>query len=102
AREVAAEEIVKGNYGDVVFNDADVPLQRALDPKDRLSRVKARTREEENAQLVRAAIEEQSHRIDALMTIIQGEEGQAMKKAHRDLLAAIERLPPDEQKVLRL
>lgn len=61
-----------------------------------------KARADERARLLRGAIQEQAHRIDALQALTQEEERREINVAHRDLMAAIDRLPSDEQNVIRL
>jgi len=79
--------------------------EQPTNAKDPLRRVIGPTtidREKENAELVRAAIEEQEHRIDALTDLTQKEHAREVSKAHKQLLAAVDALPHDEQTVMRM
>jgi hypothetical protein len=57
---------------------------------------------QENAELVRRAIEEQSHRLDALAIVSQDERARQVEQTHVELIKAIVTLPPDEQTAMRL
>lgn len=81
--------------------DTHDPLKQAakVPPRSRKSRKK------ENAELVRAAILEQGHRIDAMTAItgiFQDEHDRQVSKAHKQLLEAVDGLPHDEQLAIRL
>lgn len=102
ARNATAKNIVEANYGNVRFNEAGIAIQKRHDPKDPESRRTKKTREQDNAELVRAAIEEQGHRLDALTIVTKAEQDKAVTKAHREVLSAISTLPADEQMVIRL
>jgi len=98
ARNRVAERIIETQCGEVRFNKAGVPISLKPDPKDPISQFKKKTAKQKNAELVREAIEEQGHRIDALTELTQKEVNKALKQ----LLTAVNSLPHDEQTVIRL
>ena len=92
ARSITAERLTESEEEIVSTRD---PLKKTT-PKTGKARAK------ENAELVRAAIEEQGHRIDALTAVTKEEQACEVSKAHKQLLAAVSDLPRDEQTAIRL
>jgi hypothetical protein len=96
-RNDVARELLSSQYGDVRFNGAGIAINRVNNPSDPpwTIRKSKKQRKRENAALVAHEIARQSHRMDALTTVIA-------KETYNDARKAIARLPEDEQKVIRL
>lgn len=93
ARSITAHRLTESE--EVLVNSRD-PLRNSKPQRGKNARAN------ENAELVRAAIEEQGHRIDALTAVTKEEQARAVSRAHKELLAAVDRLPHDEQIAIRM
>lgn len=87
ARSITANRIV----------ESEEEIVQSLDPLRRPSRGAGKLKSRENAELVRAAVEEQGHRIDALTSVSREEQVREIRRAHSQLLRAVGELPHDEQ-----
>lgn len=92
ARSITAERLT----------ESEEEIVRTRDPLKKSTPQTGKARAKENAELVRAAIEEQSHRLDALKIVTEKEKNREVKAAHAQLLHAVEKLPHDEQTAIRL
>jgi hypothetical protein len=92
ARSITANRIV----------ESEEEIVQSLDPLRRPSRGAGKLKSRENAELVRAAVEEQGHRIDALTSVSREEQAREISKAHSQLFRAVGELPHDEQTAIRM
>lgn len=84
------------------LTESEEELISSHDPLKKSTPRTGKERAKENAELVRAAIEEQGHRIDALTSVTKEEQAREISKCHKQLLAAVDHLPHDEQITIRM